>query len=158
MTFDPLPWAAVTLYAAYGGNLQPETMLLRAPHSPLLGTGWLHGWRLTFGGGNDEIGALATVVEDDSPEAAVYVAVYDITRADEHVLDQWEHTDKAHYRKLRVRVDLLTGQQTAWLYVLDDYEGGLPSPQTLALMAEAAEAAGAPADYVSALLQRPCSG
>jgi len=37
----------------------------RCPHSPLRGTGWLTGWRLTFGGeehGWD--GALATIVED----------------------------------------------------------------------------------------------
>ena len=37
----------------------------RCPHSPLAGTGWLNGWRLTFGG--EDLGwegALATVVED----------------------------------------------------------------------------------------------
>ena len=40
-------------------------MLLRCPHSPLRGSGWLKGWRLSFGGedlGWD--GALTTVVED----------------------------------------------------------------------------------------------
>ena len=45
--------------------MHPEQMLQRAPHSPMAGTGWLHGWRLTFGG--EDIGwdgALATVVED----------------------------------------------------------------------------------------------
>lgn len=143
-------------YAAYGANLHPEQMLLRAPHSPLLGTGWLRGWRLTFGGGdNGGIGAVPMVVEDT--DSAVYVAVYDITDADEHVLDQWEGSDKSGYSKLRVRVDLMDGPQTAWLYVLDDYEGGLPSPQLLSLLAEAAEAAGAPEDYVTDILTRPCS-
>lgn len=146
----------MTFYAAYGANLQPEQMLLRAPHSPLVGTGWLNGWRLTFGGGNSAIGAQPTVVEE--PEAAVYVAVYDITRADEHVLDQWEHADRDAYRKVKVHVDLLSGRERAWLYVLDDYEGGFPSPQTLSLIAEAADAAGAPTEYVSELLRRPCSG
>ena len=38
------------LYAAYGSNMHPEQMLQRAPHSPMTGTGWLHGWRLTFAG------------------------------------------------------------------------------------------------------------
>ena len=40
-------------------------MLERAPHSPMAGTGWLEGWRLTFGG--EDLGwegALATIVED----------------------------------------------------------------------------------------------
>jgi hypothetical protein len=40
----------VPIYAAYGSNMHPEQMLERAPHSPMAGTGWLHGWRLTFGG------------------------------------------------------------------------------------------------------------
>lgn len=133
-------------------------MLLRAPHSPLLGTGWLKGWRLTFGGGTPVTGALPTVVEDPDASDGVYVAVYDITRADEHILDQWEQFDVGAYYKLRVRVEMLTGQQTAWIYTLDDYEGGLPTPQTLSMIAEAAEIAGAPADYLAELLNRPCSG
>ena len=42
--------SAVPLYAAYGSNMDPEQMMQRAPHSPMAGTGWLEGWRLTFGG------------------------------------------------------------------------------------------------------------
>jgi hypothetical protein len=50
-----------------------------------------------------------------------------------------------------------TGREVlAWLYVLDAYEGGLPSARYLGIMADAAEAAGAPADYVLALRNRPC--
>ena len=55
----------VALYAAYGSNMDPAQMLERCPHSPQRGTGWLEGWRLTFGG--EDIGwdgALTTVVED----------------------------------------------------------------------------------------------
>jgi hypothetical protein len=40
--------------------------------------------------------------------------------------------------------------------VLNAYEGGLPGARYLGLMADAAEAAGAPGDYVTALRQRPC--
>ena len=56
----------------------------RCPHSPLRSTGWLVGWRLTFGGeehGWD--GALATIVED--PLEQVFVAIYDVTAEDENV-------------------------------------------------------------------------
>ncbi|MGH3069997.1 MAG: gamma-glutamylcyclotransferase family protein, partial [Streptosporangiaceae bacterium] len=52
----------MALYAAYGSNMDPAQMLVRCPHSPQRGTGWLEGWRLTFGG--EDIGwdgALATV-------------------------------------------------------------------------------------------------
>jgi hypothetical protein len=44
----------------------------------------------------------------------------------------------------------------AWLYVLDDYEGGLPSARYLGLLADAAESAGAPDEYVHELRSRPC--
>ncbi len=147
----------MTLYAAYGSNLDPMRMLLRAPHSPGRGTGWLLGWRLTFGG--EDLGwegALATVVEDDAPTSQVFVGLYDISDADEEALDEWEGSDLGLYTKIRVRVATLEGDVTAWLYVLDGYEGGLPSARYLGLMADAAEAAGAPTDYVESLRQRPC--
>lgn len=131
-------------------------MLLRAPHSPARGTGWLIGWRLTFGG--EDLGwegALATVVEDAASE--VFVALYDLTTADQAALDEWEGSDLGIYTTIRVRVVHLDGEVTAWLYVLDGYEGGLPSARYLGLMAEAAEAAGAPDDYVAALRARPCA-
>jgi gamma-glutamylcyclotransferase (GGCT)/AIG2-like uncharacterized protein YtfP len=145
----------MTLYAAYGSNLDPAQMKGRCPLSPLSGTGWLEGWRLTFGG--EELGwegALATVVE--APGERVFVALYDVAALDEPALDAWEGAETGLYRKIRVRVHTLEGDVLAWLYVLDSYEGGLPSARYLGLIAEAAEAAGAPADYVAALRARPC--
>jgi gamma-glutamylcyclotransferase (GGCT)/AIG2-like uncharacterized protein YtfP len=144
----------VTLYAAYGTNLDPHRMLQRCPHSPLQGTGWVQGWRLTFGGedlGWD--GALATIVED--PIDQVFVAVYDVTAEDVAALDEWEGPPGL-YRKTRLRVALMTGELVCWAYVLDAYEGGLPSASYLGVLANAAEAADAPVDYVAALRQRPC--
>jgi hypothetical protein len=43
----------------------------------------------------------------------------------------------------------------AWLYVVDAWEGGLPSARYIGVMAEAAESAGAPAEYVHSLRTRP---
>ncbi|CAN5162139.1 gamma-glutamylcyclotransferase [soil metagenome] len=143
------------LYAAYGSNMDPRRMGKRCPHSPLRTTGWLLGWRLTFGGedlGWD--GALATLVED--PLEQVFVAVYDVTYEDAGQLDSWESADSGLYRKTRVRLDTLVGEQPAWTYVLDAYEGGLPSASYLGILAEAAQAADAPDDYVAALRARPC--
>ena len=130
------------LYAAYGSNLDPHQMAGRCPHSPLRGTGWLAGWRITFGGEGWD-GALPTLVEE--PEDQVFVALYDVTPADESALDQWESADTGLYRKVRVRVATLEGEQAAWVYVLNDFEGGMPSALTLGILADAAEAAGAPA-------------
>jgi len=146
----------VELYAAYGSNMNPAQMAERCPHSPLEGTGWLEGWRLTFGG--EDIGwegALATVVEDAAER--VFVALYELSESDERALDQWDGATIGYYRKLRVRVATADGEVLAWLYVLNDYEGGLPSARYLAIMADAAEAAGAPADYVAWLRTRPCT-
>ena len=145
----------MTIYAAYGSNMDPAQMLQRCPHSPLAGTGWIKDWRLTFGG--EDLGwegALATVVEDEREH--VFVALYDLPEWDEEQLDRWEGTELGVYRKIRVRVETLDGDVLAWLYVLDDYEGGLPSARYLGLIADAAEAAGAPDDYVAELRSRPC--
>ena len=128
----------------------------------MTGTGWLPGWRLTFAG--EDIGwegALATVVED--PGSRVFVVLYDVTPADEANLDRWEGSEFGIHKKIRCRVDRLTAFSTdtapepalAWLYVVDAWEGGLPSARYLGVMADAAQIAGAPEDYVRDLLNRP---
>jgi hypothetical protein len=141
----------VPLYAAYGSNMDPNQMMERAPYSPMAGTGWLAGWRLSFGG--EDLGwegALATIVED--PDSQTFAVLYDVSR-----LDRWEGA-LGLYKKIRLRVQTLEGSVVAWLYVLDAYEGGLPSARYLGVVADAAEAAGAPDDYVSDLRTKPCRG
>ena len=145
----------MTLYAAYGPNMDPRTMMDRCPHSPLHCIGWLQGWRLTFGGeeyGWD--GSLSTIVED--PLEQVFVAVYDVTDEDVAQMDDWENVATGLYRKTRVRIATMLGELVAWTYVLDAYEGGLPSASYLGILSDAAEAADAPVDYVKALRRRPC--
>jgi len=144
------------LYAAYGSNMDPEQMLERCPHSPASGTGWLTDWRLSFGG--EELGwdgAIAMVVPE--PGESVFVALYDVSPQDFAVLDYWESADTGLYNKIRMRVSTLDGEVLAWVYLLDAYEGGLPSARYLGLIAEAAQAAGAPEDYVAGLRDRPCN-
>jgi gamma-glutamylcyclotransferase (GGCT)/AIG2-like uncharacterized protein YtfP len=144
------------MYAAYGSNMDPAQMARRCPHSPQRGTGWLQGWRLTFGGENlGWEGALATVVE--AKDQQVFVVLYELSEPDEDALDRWDGVTLGYYRKSKVRVSTLDGDVLAWLYVLNDYEGGLPSARHLGIVADAAETAGAPADYVAELRDRPCS-
>lgn len=145
------------LYAAYGSNMDPAQMMQRAPHSPMAGSGWLVGWRLTFGA--EDLtweGALATIVED--LDSQVFAVLYDVLPEDEASMDSWEGSDLGLHKKIRLRVQTMEGGVLAWLYVLDAYEGGLPSARYLGVMADAAEAAGAPADYVADLRARPCGG
>ncbi|MEU5549545.1 MULTISPECIES: gamma-glutamylcyclotransferase [unclassified Micromonospora] len=143
------------LYAAYGSNLDPARMRAYCPHSPMVGIGWLEGWRLTFAG-EDVIGwegAVSTVVE--SPGDRVFVALYDIHAYDAAQLDEIEGVTAGTYRKLTVRVSTLDGDVTAWVYVFDGYEGGLPTSWYVSEIANAAEKAGAPDDYVVELRSRP---
>ena len=145
----------MALYAAYGSNMDPAQMGQRCPHSPAAGTGWVTDWRLTFGG--EDLGwegSLATLVE--APGEAVFVALYDVTPHDEAFLDSWEGADTGLYRKIRLRVHTLDQDVLAWVYVLDAFEGGLPSARYLGVLADAAETAGAPHDYVTDLRMRPC--
>ena len=134
--------------------MDPARMHERAPHSPHRGTGYLEGWRLTFGG--DDIGwdgALATVVEDANEH--VFVSLYDLTPQDERALDEWEGVAVDVYRKIKVRVHTLDGEPLCFLYVLNGYEGGLPSKQYMSIIVDAAIAAGAPVDYIEDLAKRP---
>jgi hypothetical protein len=135
--------------------MDPAQMRTRCPHSPFAGTGWLSDWRLTFGG--EDLGwegSLATLVEE--PGVHTFVALYDITTSDRVALDKWESADSGLYRTSRLRVSTLEGDVLAWTYVLNGYEGGLPSARYLGLIAEAAETAGAPEDYVVELRGRAC--
>jgi gamma-glutamylcyclotransferase (GGCT)/AIG2-like uncharacterized protein YtfP len=127
------------------------------PHSPLVGTGWLEGWRLTFGGEGllGYEGAVSTIVESDTTGDRVFVAVYDVHPQDEQQLDELEGVSSGLYQKLHLRVVTLDGDLTAWVYVLDGYEGGLPTAWYVSEIANAAQKAGAPDDYVEALRARP---
>src|SRR5258708_8196438 len=96
----------MALYAAYGANLDPALMGLLAPHSPQRGTGWLVGWRLTFGGEEHGWeGPLATVVEDLAHE--VFVALYAVPPHDPTPLDPSKRPALRLSPKLRLRAPTL---------------------------------------------------
>jgi gamma-glutamylcyclotransferase (GGCT)/AIG2-like uncharacterized protein YtfP len=147
--------SAVRHYAAYGSNLDPARMRAYCPRSPMVGVGWIEGWRLTFAG--DDVlgweGAVTTIVE--SPGDRVFVGLYDVHPEDGKQLDEVEGVTAGTYRKIHVRVATLDGDVTAWVYVFTGYEGGMPTAWYLSELVKAAEKAGAPADYVEQLRARP---
>ena len=143
----------MAIYAAYGSNLNPNRMRELAPSSPILGPGWLQGWRLTFGGA--DLGwecALPTIVED--PNSQVFVMLYALTESDEKNLNSAEGFDLGFYTKIRVRVSTLEKDETAWIYVVQGYEDGLPLRKYVNEIIEAAMIAGAPDDYIEKLRYR----
>ncbi len=129
-------------------------MRAMSPRSPLVATGWLEGWRLTFAG--EDLGwesAVATVVE--SPGDRVFAALYDLDPADKAVLDELEGCNSGLYRRMHAIAATLEANRPVWMYIFEGFEGGLPSQWYLDEIVHAAEAAGAPEDYVEDLRKRP---
>ena len=146
------------LYAAYGSNMDPAQMLRRCPSSPHTGTGWIRGWRLTFGA--EEYGwegALATLVPDDR---ALHPASSSRSTTSPRPTSGRSTPGRAPTGPLPAgapaRAHPRPATTVAYVYVLDAFEGGLPSARHLGGIADAAEAAGAPTDYVTALRSREC--
>ena len=77
------------------------------------------------------------------------------TRGTRSQLDEVEGVTSGTYQKLTVRIATLDGDVTAWVYVFDGYEGGLPTSWYLSEIVTAAERAGAPEDYLKDLRSRP---
>ena len=132
-------------------------MLRRCPHSPQRGTGWLEGWRLTFGG--EDIGwdgALATVVED--PASRVFVVLYDVSEGDEKALDNWDGVDPRLLpqgqgpgrdpRRRRARPGCTCSTST---------RAGCRRRELHRHPGRFGRAVAAPADYVAALRALPCA-
>ena len=90
-------------YIAYGSNMNPEQMKYRCPGAQLVGTGLLRGYQLEFN-------RHATIVESNNLTAAVPVAVWEITPADEKHLDFYEGFPH-YYRKATCKVDMDNGGQ-----------------------------------------------
>ena len=80
--------------------------------------------------------------------------MYDLTKQDESALDEWEGVTTDLYRKIRVRVETMTGTQSCYVYILNSFEGGIPSQRYLEIMVAAAIEAGAPDDYIAEIRNR----
>ncbi|MGH8882396.1 MAG: gamma-glutamylcyclotransferase, partial [Stackebrandtia sp.] len=87
-----------------------------------------------------------------------FVALYDVEpTVDAPTLDELEGVIGGTYRRIHTTVATLSGDNPAWMHVFTGYEGGLPSAWYLEELATAAERAGAPEDYVTALRKRPAN-
>ena len=146
----------MALYAAYGSNLDPEQMALRAPALPAARHRLAGGLAAHLRRRGRRLGGPAgTVVERPEPPGLRRAVRPHAGRRG--VAGPLGGRRIGPIRKIRVRVQTLDGDVAAWIYVLDAYEGGLPSARYLGMIADAAEAGGAPDDYVTELRTRPCT-
>ena len=98
--------APMGLYAAYGSNMDPEQMLRRCPSSPHTGTGWIRGLAAHLRRRGVRLGGRDGDPRPRRPRRGrrrgrspgVFVALYDLTEADERALDAWEGADSGLYR------------------------------------------------------------
>jgi gamma-glutamylcyclotransferase (GGCT)/AIG2-like uncharacterized protein YtfP len=88
----------MTLYFAYGSNLDSEQMFCRCPSAQLVGPGQLDGYRLAFAGRSAAWGGgVATVMRDR--DRCVDGLVWEISAEDLAELDRYEGHPFSYARK-----------------------------------------------------------
>lgn len=110
----------MSLYFAYGSNLDDGQMRRRCPGAWRVGRAVLPGYRLAFAGHSQTWGGpVATLVRDR--EAQVVGIVYRLARGELRVLDRYEGFPYQYQRYRRVaRVGKGSRRQLVHVYVLPD--------------------------------------
>ena len=104
------------LYIAYGSNLSVDQMAHRCPQATILGTGWLHDYKLEFRTHANVVPAMGEKVP---------VLVWNITEADRAALDRYEGFP-AYYIRKTVPVEVSGETMEAMVYVMTDKKRRLP--------------------------------
>lgn len=133
------------LYFAYGANMDIPAMAARCPRSRPLGRGRLARHRLFF-----MACGYASLARD--PRLSVHGVLWDLACADVPALDRYEDVARGLYVKtlLPVLREPL-GSARALVYVGRETQQGLPAPDYLDSIVEAARRAELPAAYVAYL-------
>ena len=109
----------MSLYFAYGSNLDHQQMRRRCPGATLEGPAIMHGYRLAFAGfSRTWRGPVATIVRD--PEAAVEGVLYRLLRGQLRVLDRYEGHPRSYRRYRRIVRDLTGERRRTYVYVMPD--------------------------------------
>jgi gamma-glutamylcyclotransferase (GGCT)/AIG2-like uncharacterized protein YtfP len=135
----------VTVYFAYGANMDAAPMAERCPGAKRLGTAVLgdHAFAIAAAG-------FGTVLP--APGHSVHGVLWSLTPEDEAGLDRFEEVGRDFYRKRSVRVSTASGDRVeAMIYHAADPSPGHPAPGYLERIIEVAEGLGFPEDYTSAL-------
>lgn len=140
----------MSLYFAYGSNMDQNQMFERCPNAVLVGPATLAEYRLAFTifspkrncGCADIVSCVGSVV---------YGLLYDLTNADMQALDGFEG-HPAHYRRIPVRVKAGDGEVDAYSYEVVNKQSDMhPSIHYLGLLQGAAARFNFPAEYQKSL-------
>lgn len=135
----------MTLYFAYGANMDPVHMAERCPGARLLGTAVLPGHRFGIAAGG-----YGSVRPD--PRGAVRGVLWELTPRDEGALDAFEDVENDFYRKSTITVERSGGGPVeAMIYHPTDDSPGRPAPGYLERIIEVCQALGFPREYVAGL-------
>lgn len=77
-------------YFAYGSNMDLNQMAFRCPNSRYEGIGYIHNQRLVFKN------TFATIIPSEGD--VVPIVIYRISKADEDILDKYEHVPNSYYK------------------------------------------------------------
>ena len=110
------------LYIAYGSNLNIDQMKRRCPDAEIVTTSVINNYQLTFRGNHRGYG-VANI--EPKKGATVPVAVWEIKKADEKSLDQYEGFPRFYYKKdFRVRCRYIKSGRVRTLntfaYIMDE--------------------------------------
>lgn len=117
----------MSLYFAYGSNLDHHQMRRRCPGAAIEGPAIMHGYRLAFAGFSRTWGGpVATIVRD--PAASVEGVLYRLERGELRVLDRYEGHPRSYRRYRRIVRDAAGARRRPYVYVMpDEVEPALPS-------------------------------
>ena len=134
----------MTLYFAYGSNIDRAAMAQRCPASQPLGPACLLGHRFIL-----MPSGFASVVPDAA--CTVHGVLWDLARRDEAALDAYEEVAEGLFVKVKLVVRTAEGARPALVYIGTGAGAGIAPPAYLAAVVAAARAWGLPEEYVQAL-------
>jgi hypothetical protein len=134
----------MTLYFAYGTNMDRAGMRLRCPDACAVGTGLLEGWRLMV----MRAGYVSIATE---PGACVQGVLWRLGPGDLAALDAYEAVNAGLYRREMLPVLADGRRQSAEVYIGGSDAAGRPRPGHMPLVIAAAQSWNFPADYLDEL-------
>ena len=133
----------MTLYFAYGANMERSAMAVRCPGATALGRARLAGWRYLIAAG---YGSIAP-----APGACVFGVLWRLTPRDLAALNAYESLDSGLYRRVLLTVDAGERRARALVYVGTRRGRDRPMPGYQERIIAAAEDWQLPRDYVEGL-------